>query len=337
MRNRSGNGNVIPAKWLVDNVIALGVDRTQLAMEIGCDPDDFLHRDFALGVEKYDRVLAFGADYVDNPAFGLTLSQIVKESDFGLLGYLVANAPNLGATLELLCRFHDIFTPNFGVSVRLDGECAKLIYRAAVVAGSDSRQDIDLSLALFLKGMRGTLGADWCPAHCNFTYDLDMPTDMHRTIFGENLSFSQSENSFTFPSIVLMSPVSDADPALLSVLLAQAHQALDAVENHDDITRRVKLLLIANLGERIIDTAAIAAELNLSISSLYRRLAEAGTSFKEIRNEVLVEAAREALSNTQIPITQIALKLGYSETSAFIRGFKKLTGKTPLQFRKSNL
>ncbi|MEP1470792.1 MAG: helix-turn-helix domain-containing protein [Halieaceae bacterium] len=39
----------------------------------------------------------------------------------------------------------------------------------------------------------------------------------------------------------------------------------------------------------------------------------------------------------RIPITDIALELGYAEASVFVRGFKRLAGTTPHQYRKITL
>ena len=58
------------------------------------------------------------------------------------------------------------------------------------------------------------------------------------------------------------------------------------------------------------------------------------TSFRELRDDTILQVAKEALLDTDASITYIALKLGYSEASAFVRVFKRLAGASPLQFRK---
>jgi AraC-like DNA-binding protein len=45
------------------------------------------------------------------------------------------------------------------------------------------------------------------------------------------------------------------------------------------------------------------------------------------------DIAKSALGQTKVPISEIALRVGYSELSAFDRAFMRLTGMTPLEYR----
>jgi AraC-like DNA-binding protein len=60
-----------------------------------------------------------------------------------------------------------------------------------------------------------------------------------------------------------------------------------------------------------------------------------GTNYKQLREEVIVELAKQSLADTDASITVIGGKLGYSESSAFVRAFKRMTGTTPAAYRKS--
>jgi len=45
--------------------------------------------------------------------------------------------------------------------------------------------------------------------------------------------------------------------------------------------------------------------------------------------------AKQLLGYSNNSISQIAIRLGYSENASFTRAFKNLTGQTPDQFRKN--
>jgi AraC-like DNA-binding protein len=47
-----------------------------------------------------------------------------------------------------------------------------------------------------------------------------------------------------------------------------------------------------------------------------------------------VQAASDELLLTELPISEIALKHGFCDQSAFSRAFSEQTGETPLQFRR---
>jgi AraC-like DNA-binding protein len=76
-----------------------------------------------------------------------------------------------------------------------------------------------------------------------------------------------------------------------------------------------------------------ASDFGMSLRSFQRRLAELNINYLELRNEVRCQLAKRLLGMTSMPITSIALYLGYSETSAFCRHFKNMCGVSPSHFR----
>ena len=78
---------------------------------------------------------------------------------------------------------------------------------------------------------------------------------------------------------------------------------------------------------------ATAALLGLNPRTLQRRLASAGASFDEIREDVYRTAAMHYLCETQMPLGQVAAALGYSEQSAFTRACRRWFGATPSTVR----
>lgn len=81
--------------------------------------------------------------------------------------------------------------------------------------------------------------------------------------------------------------------------------------------------------------AHAAAALGLSEATLRRRLGAEGTSFQEIRDGCLREAAQHYLRNTGRSIEDIATALGFSDSSAFRRAFQRWTNIAPSQLRRS--
>jgi AraC-like DNA-binding protein len=63
-------------------------------------------------------------------------------------------------------------------------------------------------------------------------------------------------------------------------------------------------------------------------------LIEQGLRFSEIVQVQRIEAAKRALKDTDAALSDIALKLGYSDQSSFGRAFKRWTGVTPQAFRE---
>ncbi|KHL17076.1 AraC-like DNA-binding protein [Mumia flava] len=77
----------------------------------------------------------------------------------------------------------------------------------------------------------------------------------------------------------------------------------------------------------------VAADLGLSVRTLRRRLADAGTSYRALLDEVRRSLAEELLASGGLSVEDAALRLGYAEASSFIAAFRRWTGVTPTGWR----
>ena len=80
------------------------------------------------------------------------------------------------------------------------------------------------------------------------------------------------------------------------------------------------------------DSARVAAK--ASERSLQRHLAEEGSSYQQLLNDTRRQLAERYLQDGQLPATEIALLLGYSEPSVFFRAFRQWSGMTPGEYRQ---
>jgi len=79
------------------------------------------------------------------------------------------------------------------------------------------------------------------------------------------------------------------------------------------------------------DTARM---LSMHRRTLNRRLKAQGTTFQSVLDRVRLEAARQLLEGTRLPLDDIAASLGYASVSPFMRSFRRWTGTTPGQWRR---
>jgi AraC-like DNA-binding protein len=117
------------------------------------------------------------------------------------------------------------------------------------------------------------------------------------------------------------------------VLTQQADKLLAGIHDEDALLQQVRLLILEGLDRGRADEASVATRLGVSVSTLKRRLKQGGCTYRQLRDGVVEEIAKSALSQTTVPISEIALRVGYSELSAFDRAFRRLTGMTPLEYR----
>jgi AraC-like DNA-binding protein len=78
----------------------------------------------------------------------------------------------------------------------------------------------------------------------------------------------------------------------------------------------------------------VAQELGLSTRTLQRKLAEAGSSFQGVLDELRYGLARDYLRQRELGLVDIAFKLGFQEQSAFTHAFREWSGINPGAWRE---
>ena len=76
--------------------------------------------------------------------------------------------------------------------------------------------------------------------------------------------------------------------------------------------------------------------MHMSKRTLQRKLKDENQSFFSLLNNLRSNLAKQYLSSTKYPITEIAYQLGYSSPSSFARAFKHQFGVSPLEYRGSH-
>ncbi|MGN8057708.1 response regulator [Pedobacter sp. 22163] len=96
---------------------------------------------------------------------------------------------------------------------------------------------------------------------------------------------------------------------------------------------RINLTISANLGNLDLDVDLLAELLNMSRSSLYRRINTlSAITPNELINTIRLKKAAEFLEQGNLKIYEIAEKVGFSSQAHFGQNFLKHFGKTPSQY-----
>ncbi|MEZ9351183.1 helix-turn-helix transcriptional regulator [Vibrio splendidus] len=82
---------------------------------------------------------------------------------------------------------------------------------------------------------------------------------------------------------------------------------------------------------------SLASEiLNIHVRTIQRRLESEGVVYKILIEEMVLEQVLELLKQSDLSITQVGAKMGYSDSSHFTRAFKRQMNMTPRQYRKEH-
>ena len=156
---------------------------------------------------------------------------------------------------------------------------------------------------------------------------------MYETLFGCPVVFSSPRISVEVERDFMKSKVLTASYPVMLFKERQCQENLRRLKKCFSISEQI-VTILKQMQPEIPSQESIAERLNLSQSSLYRKLKEADTSYQRIVDSFRREQAISYLQNTPLSICEIADKLGFSDSSNFRRAFKKWTGNTPTELRQ---
>jgi AraC-like DNA-binding protein len=96
-----------------------------------------------------------------------------------------------------------------------------------------------------------------------------------------------------------------------------------------DLVAELRVRLRPALGQGLPGVSTLARALGMSTRTLQRRLGELGTSYGDVLDDLRRDMARLRLEQRDLSVAAAARQLGYSDSRAFIRAFRRWTGATP--------
>lgn len=157
--------------------------------------------------------------------------------------------------------------------------------------------------------------------------------DDHQLLWGPDLTFDAAQTEIEFDAEYLKLPVVQKLDSLKAFLRTAPQWVIIRFSNRQGLSAQVHRRLHNCHYQQWPSLVELAREDNLSATSFRRQLQREGFSFQNIKDEVRRSIAFDSLRNTDLSIAAIAEKVGFRETSAFHRAFKKWTGESPGNYR----
>jgi AraC-like DNA-binding protein len=313
---------------------ALGTDPVQVLAEVGLDLALFADPENRISYTARGRLLARCVARTGCRHFGLLVGQRSGLSSLGLVGYLVQHSADVESALRGLVRNFQFHTQG-GLPTLATGPGSAMlgfaIYQPEVEAAD---QIVDGAIAIEFNVMRELCGPDWKPTAVLFAHRKPDDVRPFRQFFRAPLSFDAEQSALVFPSHWLGRRVAGGDPGLRQLLQAQIDRGRAGDGHADDFPEQVRRVLCEALLSGQSSTEQVAALFGMHGRTLNRRLEASGTSLRELVEEGRYTLARQMLEHSRKDMSEIASVLGYSESSAFTRAFRRWSGRTPHLWRK---
>lgn len=300
--------------------LASGLDPVRMLIDAGLAPSALNEPDLMIPVERVGQLLQASAVQSGDESFGLRMAESRMLSNLGAVGMLIRDQATLRDSLDVLIRYHLLL--NGSLSLMLEECDGVVVLREEVKAGhaqQPTRQRIELVLGVILRLMRQFLGAGWQPRRVCFTHPAPRDASVHHRLFGRGIEFDAEFNCIVCAKTDLDARNPSADPAMVRY----AQQLLDALDKPQRSTmledvRRTAFLLLPS-GRCSIEQ--VAGHLGVACRTVQRGLADQGQSFSSMVNEIRMELATRYVIESDRPLTEVAVLLGFSAPSALSRWY----------------
>jgi len=312
----------------------LGLEPLQLMASVGLQPRVLEEPDLRIPVDRVGELLERAATLSRCESFGLRMAETRQLSNLEPVGMLIRDQPTLRDSLAVLLRYH--LALNGGIALVIEEKAGVVVIREEVLTGGRGsvRQSIELAVGVMLRLMRQFLGAEWRPRRVCFIHEAPQDIATHLRVFGPCVEFRHDFNGIVCGRQDLDTVNPHADPAMARY----AQQFLDAALREpgaapsllDDVRRAALLLLPSGR----CSMEQVADQLGIVSRTVQRRLAEEGTSFSDLVNQLRVELAQRYVELSDRPLTDVAALLGFSAPSGFSRWYSGQFGCSPSEARQ---
>ena len=194
------------------------------------------------------------------------------------------------------------------------------------------KQILDLTLLSCLKSLVAYTNRRYYPVKLHLESAKPKNLNEYYRLFNCSLIFNQSHSEIFFEKQIFDQHTRKPQFGLLQSLKDKVEDEISRLETDNSLVYALKKSILSHKPERI-DVTTAASSLNLSSRTLQRKLKALNTSFKSIEYELQLRLSKTYLEEGKKSIDEISYLLGFSESSAFIRFFKSLTGTTPNKYR----
>ena len=292
-----------------------------------------------MGIDPATRISALEAnDFVvrkvkqtGDENLGLRAGRSMIMGGAGVLDYAMRSAPTVRKAIESATRYARLLSDLLYVDYEVVKHSRATVH--VDVGGDAPRAVSDFAMsAWFQNHVREPL-RDASHLECWFEHAAPQDTtEYERTFAPATLRFCAPCYGFSFAAEHLDVALSSADPALHAVLCEYAAQALGQLSDRS-YTSRVREIASRELLRGAPTVFTVARELRMSARTLGRRLEREETTFSTLLDDLRHESALRYVGRHEMPLTEIAFRLGFSHVEALHRAFKRWTGQTPGVYR----
>ena len=282
-----------------------------------------------LDVQKQIRFVELVANAAGDGLFGFHLACTYDPREIGLLFYVAASAETLWDSLLRIERYSTVL--NEGVKLTLKkGKSLRVRLQYSGVRRHTDTHQIEFWIASLIRIFRHLTHRDLKPLHVRLVHERSGEGREIAELISGNIETGTGVDEIYFPPKSWDFPIVTADHYLNRLCVKFCEETLARQETKvSPLKVKVENSIAALLPHGKVRIDMVAAKLGMSSKTLARRLSSERDSFSEILSNLRSALANRYLADRTLPISKIAWLLGYAESAAFTRAFRRWAGTAP--------
>ena len=318
---------------VIDTAGRAGLPAEPLFRAAGLTADDRVGADVHITAARYidlwDRVVA-----TCKSGFALEVAASLALEDSEVFGFLAMSCATLGEAFHRTAKYRALYNTGARWELQIEDDSVRLIYYPWLVPTRSAgyRAAVELSVADMAGAAKRLARSDIAPIAVKLAHEgTSMPA--YRDAFGVEPIFGAVLDELVYPSGLLDVPIKSSNSRLRDYFDAQCAALAERFVDDAPMSARARAELIATMNGGDVSMDAVAKRMGTSGRSLHRKLAEEGTRFADLLDEVRQEFAKRYLARGTVTASEIAYLTGFQSPNAFFRAFKRWTGQTPKAFQ----
>lgn len=269
-----------------------------------------------------------------DPAVGIRFGMRAGVGVYGTLGYAMISAPTDLHAVSLALKYQRLLVGSLlRVSLSIENSVGVIVLDDAITDVLIRRFYLEQLCAGFMAFNTAMTGKPAILRSLELAYPAPDHVDVYHQVFACPLRFDAPRTQIFFDCGVLSTTLPNSDPLTFEACERICDQIMQQFEQEKSVTNRIRQFLIARWPE-LPSMESIARNLGYDVRTLRRHLLEEGSSFRDVKDSVRKSRALEYLQQTQMSIDEIAVAVGFSDSAAFRRAFRRWTGNYPRFYRQ---
>ena len=262
------------------------------------------------------------------PDFGMQVAQAKPWHEIDSIRSLLSGHSSLRTVLEKFC---DLASGQSNVSafrLRLEAATCWFESQCEILVSHDIQME-NYRVTSMIEMIQLAAGKNWKPLVVQLTMDRNRVITGNPLLDGCRLEFSRPHTAISLPvglldaRVQLGSARDDPDGPVEDIVdKSEFLGTLQTIIDQYVLDKDLSIELIADLSE-------------CSPRTLQRLLKERGVKYNDMVQNARMRHAVAMLRDSDLSVTEIALRLHYNDTAHFTRAFRRWTGMTPSKYRRN--